>query len=217
MGILGILTTYSMKIYNITCKICSYVGNSKHKTICQPCYRKQWAKNAPKKECGQCGDIQQLTKGICHKCYEFNRRQKIIEEAKTDPEKAKKLKEQREREYIKSKAKGHYSSLKRRISSQIDAYKSRDLECDLDREWFLDNIVDKNCAYCGIDEKTAKLITGNNLHVDKKVPEKGYKKDNCVPACKACNTAKLNIWSFEETCELGKVIAKFYESRKANE
>lgn len=162
-------------------------------------------------QCQICKEIKPfkaLNTSECGACYEKKRRRIQIEEAKLDPIKMNKLKETYRKNYLKGKNKGHYKTLMRRVSTQLHAYKSRDPDSDLDWNWFIDNIVDKNCHYCGISDKDAYDFTKNRLHVDRKDPKKGYSKDNCVPACKACNTAKLNIWSYEETLMIGKLLSR---------
>lgn len=181
--------------------------------VCDTCYHKR-VKAKATSPCSSCSKIRPLVSGTsCHTCYERNRRHALKLKAESDPVLAQKLKDKTHRQYLKSKEKGFYSSLSRRISSSLSAYKSRDPDCDLDVEWFVTNIVEQTCHYCGITEAIAKLITGTKLHVDRKVPALGYKKKNCVAACKACNSAKLHFWTEEETLQLGKLIFKFYKSR----
>lgn len=186
----------------------------KNRKICRSCYNQEYKKRGINRECIDCKNIGQTCKGRCHTCYERKRRNKLIEEAKNNPEKTRKLKLYYRSEYIKSKSKGFYNSLSRRVSSAIFGYRNRDSNSDIDEQWFLDNIVEANCVYCGISDKEAKELYGQYLNTDKKVPELGYKKTNCVPACKACNTAKLNIWSFEEAKHIGKLFKELLEKRK---
>jgi 5-methylcytosine-specific restriction endonuclease McrA len=161
-----------------------------------------------------CESFEYVVKRLCHKCYEYNRRAKIIREAKKDDKKALALKIEYRKAYIKSKDKGFYNTLSRRVSSSLNAYKTRDINLTIDQKWFVDNIVDGICHYCGISDIDAKQLTGNFLHVDRKDPSLGYKIENCVPACKACNTAKLHIWSYEETLQIGALFKKLLENRK---
>ena len=52
---------------------------------------------------------------------------------------------------------------------------------------------DYACAYCGIHETNAKETLGNLLHKEHVEHEGSNKIDNCVPACKSCNSKK---WKF---------------------
>jgi hypothetical protein len=200
----------------LNCTSCSLPNKIylKARNICRKCYTKEYNERCIKKGCIECGNVAQLVKGRCHTCYERKRRNKLIEEAKVCPNKAETLRLMRRREYIKTKSTGFYNTLSRRVSSAINAYKSRDAQTDINEEWFINNIVDKYCIYCGISDTQAKEFTGQYLNVDKKVPSKGYKMENCVPACKACNTAKLDLWSYEEALIIGKVIKELREKRQ---
>jgi 5-methylcytosine-specific restriction endonuclease McrA len=190
---------------------------------CQNCYdknrKKRYAENGYRIDCGQCKksvpkNYINSTKGtICHTCYEKNRRRRVIKEAQKDPIKLKILKDKYHSNYIKSKIKGSYKTVSRRLRSALRRYRKHDPETDLTFQWYYDNIIDKNCYYCNVTDIIAKKVTDQYLHVDKLVPEKGYKTYNCVPACKACNTAKLDLWTPEETKELGKLISKFFKKR----
>lgn len=190
---------------------------------CRNCYDKKRKAEYLKKDyflvCKGCEQKIHYTKldnrklMLCHNCYEKNRRHILIEKAKKNPEQRKQLKEYYRRSYLKVKAGGFYKSLSRRISSALNRARKADPVYDLNSEWYYNTIVNKNCYYCNIDEFTAKRVTGQLLNIDRLIPSEGYKQSNCVPACKACNTAKLNIWSPEETKELGKLIAQFYKKR----
>lgn len=198
-----------------TCSCCNlskkiYVRS---RMLCRPCRAKESAITREIKGCIECGKICQLRKGRCHSCYERNRRGKLIKEAKNNPEKAEALRQMYRRDYLRTKDKGFYKTLSRRVSSSLTSFRSRDPESNIDEEWFLENIVDKVCHYCGIKDSETKQITGHFLHCDKKNPKLGYKQDNCVPACKACNTAKLDLWTYEEALEIGKVIRSLYNKR----
>lgn len=79
------------------------------------------------------------------------------------------------------------------------AYKRRaakkNLEFNLTGEQFL-KLITSNCFYCGKSylEET-RICNGRKvrmLTVDRIDPSKGYVIDNCVPACKQCNTIKMD-------------------------
>lgn len=73
---------------------------------------------------------------------------------------------------------------------------------------------EKNCYYCGIDEKTTdelfkkelikskkRSFTGK-LQIDRKDPNKGYNNENCVFACVLCNNAKSDMISEKDFKEI---------------
>ncbi len=47
-----------------------------------------------------------------------------------------------------------------------------------------------SCAYCGIDEDKAKHEMGHYLHKEHVDTLGSNKIDNCVPACRSCNSSK---------------------------
>lgn len=53
------------------------------------------------------------------------------------------------------------------------------------------------CAYCGINEEEAKIKTNNALHKEHFDHNGSNGLDNCVPACKNCNSQKYTF-KFEE-------------------
>lgn len=56
---------------------------------------------------------------------------------------------------------------------------------------------DNSCAYCGISEKEAKEQQGQYLHKEHVIHDGSNGLDNCVPACKSCNSKKWTH-NFEE-------------------
>lgn len=58
---------------------------------------------------------------------------------------------------------------------------------EFDEQEFI-NYIEEECYYCG---------KSNSQGIDKIDPKGHYKKDNCVPCCKMCNTMKF-IYSKEE-------------------
>lgn len=63
-----------------------------------------------------------------------------------------------------------------------------------DAEWQLcKEFFNNSCAYCGISEKEAKRITNNCLHREHVDHQGSNGIENCVPACKTCNSRK---WTF---------------------
>jgi hypothetical protein len=181
---------------------------------CDTCYHKKRQEANPR-SCSECGKIRPITRksGQCHTCYERERRALLRERAALNPVLKKRLKDLSIKNYLQARERGHYTSISRRISRQVTAFKSRDPNSELDSVWFIENVLDKSCYYCGIPEANAKLLTGQRLGVDRMDPKLGYKKSNCVPACQACNTAKFKFWTPEETKKLGALIRSFYDAR----
>ena len=58
------------------------------------------------------------------------------------------------------------------------ADKCRNLSCDLTKSWIKENILNKECTYCGDTEQTGCDRIDNN---------KGHNKDNYHLACLECN------------------------------
>lgn len=58
-------------------------------------------------------------------------------------------------------------------------------------------LVTSNCHYCGRShkEETRRVNKAliNMLTIDRVDPSKGYVISNCVPACKRCNTIKMDM------------------------
>ena len=54
------------------------------------------------------------------------------------------------------------------------------------------------CAYCGMSESEAKVKYNNRLHKEHVDHAGSNKIDNCVPACKSCNSSKgsriFDVW-----------------------
>jgi hypothetical protein len=78
-------------------------------------------------------------------------------------------------------------------------YKSakRGLKFELTLEEF-SNLTKSPCYYCGAEPsqvKKYKKANGNYIYngIDRFDNAKGYIKDNCVPCCKQCNTAKMEM------------------------
>ena len=93
--------------------------------------------------------------------------------------------------------------------------------------WYLSQ--EKKCAYCKISEEEVRFIVINGalkskrfpengilkqgkargyyLEVDRKNPDKGYSKDNCVLACYFCNNDKSDVFDYYS-------YQKFFQRRK---
>ena len=91
----------------------------------------------------------------------------------------------------------------------VHAYKKYDEEhkyniCDFDVKWFRDNISSKPCIYCGYTKK---------IGCDRIDNSKGHTKDNVVPCCHECNTARSDHFTVSEMLRLGKVIREIKNDR----
>ncbi len=73
---------------------------------------------------------------------------------------------------------------------------------DLDID-FLKDKLKESCVYCGYSS------TG----LDRVDNSKGHLKSNCVPACKVCNVAKMDNFSYDEMLILGKTIKEIKDKR----
>lgn len=100
-------------------------------------------------------------------------------------------------------------SLLTRASKLLSSYKLKDWksnrEFNLDKKWFVENILTKKCIYCGSKEK---------IGCDRIDNSKGHTYDNVVPCCYVCNCARNNNFTFEEMKQLGKTIKLIMEQRK---
>lgn len=77
---------------------------------------------------------------------------------------------------------------------------------DLDEEWITDNILSKECIYCGETD-------WRKLGCDRIDNDKPHTKDNVVCACARCNKLRSNKFTVDEMKEIGAVIRRI-ENRK---
>ena len=93
------------------------------------------------------------------------------------------------------------------IVRRVQAYRLRDkqkgLKNDLELNWVRE-FVKQPCIYCEDTE---------DIGLDRIDNTKGHTKDNVVPCCYACNTARGNNFSFEEMKILGKTIKEIKKCR----
>ncbi len=73
-------------------------------------------------------------------------------------------------------------------------------------------ITSQNCHYCGIEPKKISkskfsIFTYNGI--DRKINNKGYTIDNCLPCCTLCNKAKRDL-DYNIFVEWINQISKFY-------
>lgn len=88
-------------------------------------------------------------------------------------------------------------------------YKKRDekakVKFDLTIEWIKNNIITKECIYCGDTDQ---------LGCDRIDNSKGHTMDNCVPCCYSCNITRNNTYSYGEMLLLAPIIRQIKENRK---
>jgi hypothetical protein len=99
--------------------------------------------------------------------------------------------------------------IRAKASKMIASYKCKDYKngtdiCDIDIDWMIDNILTKKCIYCGDNKRIGCDRIDNKL---------GHTKNNVVPCCIECNTARNNMFSFEEMKVLGKTIREIKQNR----
>ena len=146
--------------------------------------------------------------------YRQKNKEKIKESLKKDYLRHRTSRIEKQKEYyIKSKPKRLISAKlyrnnnkeKIKLTQYIYTDKNKGLICDLTEKWIKDNIISKNCIYCGDIE---------NIGCDRIDNSKGHTKDNVVPSCWTCNSTRGDNYSFEEMKEIGVVIKKIKEKRK---
>ena len=74
---------------------------------------------------------------------------------------------------------------------QWDKIKNFDKTVDFDTQWFIENILEKPCIYCGCNNF-------QKMTADRIDNSKGHYKDNIVPACKRCNCGRRDRFTVEE-------------------
>ena len=100
-------------------------------------------------------------------------------------------------------------NIRAKASKMISAYRIKDRKMgytpsDMTIEWLIDNILTKPCHYCGDTKRVGCDRIDNN---------KGHSKDNVVPCCIECNTARNNYFTYEEMRRIGKTIAEVKKDR----
>lgn len=93
--------------------------------------------------------------------------------------------------------------------NQLATYRSRDKIryneiCDYSFDDFV-KILSNPCFYCKIDDACG---------LDRIDNSKGHVKNNTVPCCYHCNTARMDNFSFEEMKELGLAIREIKLARR---
>lgn len=93
--------------------------------------------------------------------------------------------------------------IRAKASKMISSYKAKDGKngfevCDIDIDWMIEHIITKPCHYCGDTHRVGCDRIDNS---------RGHTKDNVVPCCIECNTAKNNYFTYDEMRVLGRAIA----------
>lgn len=101
-------------------------------------------------------------------------------------------------------------NVRAKASKMISSYKCKDIKngvsvCDIDINWMINNILTKPCTYCGDVYR---------IGCDRIDNSKGHTKDNVVPCCIECNTARNNYFTYEEMKRLGQTIREIKNNRK---
>lgn len=101
-------------------------------------------------------------------------------------------------------------NIRAKASKMISSYRNKDIKngtniCDIDIDWMIGNILKQPCFYCGDTNRVGCDRIDNN---------KGHTKDNVVPCCIECNTARNNYFTYEEMRHLGKAIAEIKAARE---
>lgn len=101
-------------------------------------------------------------------------------------------------------------TIRAKASKMISSYRKKDEKmglnvCDISIDWMIENILTKPCFYCG---------DTNRIGCDRIDNKKGHTKENVVPCCVECNTARNDYFSVEEMKEIGATIRRIKENRK---
>lgn len=98
----------------------------------------------------------------------------------------------------------------RKIYMKLNSYKLRDkkkgLEYNLTFDWFMKNIHNQKCYYCG---------TVKNLGIDRIDNKIGHTIDNSIPCCVECNNIRGNKFSIEEMLLIGPFVRNIINKRNS--
>lgn len=129
----------------------------------------------------------------CKSCRSKTRGNEWQKYYKNDPEALENLRI-RQRNYTNNTLSGKAITL-------LKAYKTSDRNknrfFDLPKKWFIENILEKTCYYCG---------SSNQIGADRINNSKGHSMDNVLPCCSVCNSVRSDIFTVEEMIKIGKTI-----------
>jgi len=95
---------------------------------------------------------------------------------------------------------------KNRISRYLSYDKNKGYDTDITEEWFISNILNKPCTYCGV--RDSQVMTADRID-----NSKGHLMSNCIPACRLCNTTRMDNFTVEEFKLIGPVIRSIIDVR----
>jgi len=101
------------------------------------------------------------------------------------------------------------SNVRAKVSKMCSSYRTKDLkkglEYNLNIDWFLENISNMKCFYCGCSD---------NIGCDRIDNSVGHTITNVVPCCYMCNVVRNNLFSVEEMKVIGATIREIKNKRK---
>lgn len=102
--------------------------------------------------------------------------------------------------------------IRSKASKMISSYKCKDKKrslskCDFDIDWFIDNILQKECVYCGTKEKLGADRLDNSM---------GHTKDNIVPCCFRCNIIKHDHFTYDQMIKIGNFLKESIDNQCLN-
>lgn len=171
-----------------------------------------------KKKCSVCGEEKLLTEFYTQQHYSKKRgyytyynpsckecdKKKAKEWNLNNLEQARALRRKYDRKPDRKKAKkkvheelknrGYYVEYRRQNKDKIKKYNKKRNEKNhkiTKNEWeTCKKYFDNSCAYCGMTNDEAKRLYNNYLHKEHVIHNGSDKIDNCIPACKSCNSSK---------------------------
>lgn len=101
-------------------------------------------------------------------------------------------------------------NMRGKASKMLSSYRHIDIvnnteQCDMSIDWLIDNILTQACHYCGDTRR---------IGCDRIDNDRGHTKDNVVPCCIECNTARNKFFTYQEMKRLGRAIAEIKKDRQ---
>jgi len=90
----------------------------------------------------------------------------------------------------------------KQIYTEIDQRKGFPVDKNIDTDWIIENIFNSSCIYCG-ESDYAKL------GADRIDNSKPHTPDNCVCACRRCNSKRGNRYTVEEFKSLSGISKEY--------